>query len=35
MFGNWNPDGMTLTFYALADGIIEEKQVRTENVGVQ
>lgn len=27
MFGNWNEDGMSLTFYCLADGILEEKQV--------
>lgn len=26
MFGNWNEDGMSLTFYCLADGILEEKQ---------
>ena len=27
MFGKWNDDGMSLTFFMLADGIMEEKQV--------
>lgn len=26
MFGNWAEDGMSLTFYCLGDGILEEKQ---------
>ena len=30
MIGCWNEDGMSLTFYMLADGILEEKQVTNE-----
>ena len=28
LFGNWNEDGMSLTFYCLSDGILAEKQVQ-------